>query len=465
MNRIAVVGTGYVGLVTGSCISDFGLHVICVDNDSAKIDKLNTGIIPIYEPGLESIVERNYYYKRLTFTTDIKKAVEECEVIFIAVGTPPNEDGSADLQYVEAVARDIAKYMNGYKVIVDKSTVPVGTGRMVKKWVLEELEKRNVQYDFDVVSNPEFLREGSAVHDFTHPDRIVIGTESQRALEYMRQVYTVLYLNETPFIETSLEAAELIKYASNAFLAMKITFINEIANLSEKVGANVQDVAKAMGRDGRISPKFLHPGPGYGGSCFPKDTKALADIGKKYDSPVTLIEQTIKANEYQKQLSAKKIEDVLGNLSGKQLAILGLSFKPNTDDMRDAPSITILNELAAKGASFKVYDPIAFDEAKIRLNNICEKITYCSDEYETMEGSDALVIITEWNQFRNLDLERVKNLLKNPYFFDFRNIYRRSLMENKGFRYYGIGQGSSFDQISEINKSLSEAAIASDKLN
>lgn len=465
MNRIAVVGTGYVGLVTGACISDFGLHVICVDNDSEKIDKLNNGIIPIYEPGLDSIVERNRYYKRLTFTTDIKRAVEECDVIFIAVGTPPNEDGSADLKYVEAVARDIAKYMNGYKVIVDKSTVPVGTGRKVKKWVLEELEKRNVQYDFDVVSNPEFLREGSAVHDFTHPDRVVIGTESKKALEFMKQVYRVLYLNETPFIETNIETAELIKYASNAFLAMKITFINEIASLSEKVGANVQDVARAMGRDGRISPKFLHPGPGYGGSCFPKDTKALAEIGKQYGSPVTLIEQTIIANDNQKLKAAKKVEDVMGNLSGKQLAVLGLAFKPNTDDMREAPSITILNELAKKGARFKVYDPIAYNEAKRCLANLKDKITYCDNEYEAMEGSDALVIITEWNQFRNLDFERVKSLLKNPYFFDFRNIYRKSFMEDKGFKYYGTGQGSGIEENSEISKSFSEAAIASEEFN
>lgn len=465
MNRIAVIGTGYVGLVTGSCISDFGLQVTCVDSNSEKIEKLNKGVIPIYEPGLDLIVERNSYYKRLSFTTDIKKAVEDCEVIFIAVGTPPNEDGSADLQYVEAVARDVAKYMNGYKVIVDKSTVPVGTGQMVKKWVSEELEKRNIQYEFDVVSNPEFLREGSAVHDFTHPDRVVVGIESQRALDYMKQVYSVLYLNETPFIETNIETAELIKYAANAFLAMKITYINEIANLSEKVGANVQDVAKAMGRDGRISPKFLHPGPGYGGSCFPKDTRALAEIGKQYGSPVTLIEQTVIANENQKLFAAKKVEDVMGDLQGKQLAVLGLSFKPNTDDMREAPSITILNELAKKGARFKVYDPIAIDEAKKCFNNINDKITYCANEYEAMEDCDALILITEWNQFRSLDLLKVNSLLKEPYFFDFRNIYKKAYMSEKGFKYYGIGQGSSRDKISEISKSLSEAAIASDRFN
>lgn len=455
MSSIAVVGTGYVGLVSGACLSDFGLNVICVDNDSEKIEKLNKGIIPIYEPGLDAFVERNCYYKRLRFTTDIEKAVRESDIVFIAVGTPSKEDGSADLKYVESVARDIARYMNGYKIIVNKSTVPVGTGQKVKRWVLEELEKRGVQYEFDVVSNPEFLREGSAIYDFTHPDRVVIGTESKKALEYMKRVYSVLYLNETPFIETNIETAEMIKYAANAFLAMKITFINEIANLSEKVNANVQDIARAMGRDGRISPKFLHPGPGFGGSCFPKDTRALVEIGKQYGSPVTLIEQTVIANEKQKLLAAKKVEDAMGDLTGKQLAILGLSFKPNTDDMREAPSITIINELAKKGAKFKVYDLIACDEAKKWLKNINDKITYCENEYEAMKGCDALLIITEWNQFRNLDLQRVKTLLKRPYFFDFRNLYKIDAMEEKGFIYYGTGQGY---RENNANKALDEVA-------
>jgi UDPglucose 6-dehydrogenase len=460
MHKIGVIGTGYVGLVTGTCLSDFGLKVICVDNDKEKIDNLHKGIIPIYEPGLEPIVERNVYYKRLCFTTDIKTAVEECEVLFIAVGTPPAEDGSADLQYVEAVAREIAQHMNGYKVIVDKSTVPVGTAQRVKGWVQEELAKRGVSYDFDVVSNPEFLREGSAVHDFTHPDRVVLGAESEKALEKMKNVYSVLFLNETPFIETNIETAEMIKYASNAFLAMKITFMNEVANLCEKVGAEVQDVAKAMGRDGRISPKFLHPGPGYGGSCFPKDTLALAEIGKQYGAPVTLIEQTVQANEYQKRYVAQKVATELGDLNGKQLAVLGLSFKPNTDDMREAPSITILNELAQKGATFKVYDPIAFKEAKWRLENINDKITYCENEYQAMEGSDALLIITEWNQFRNLNLNRVKELLKQPYFFDFRNIYRRPAMEEQGFKYFGVGQGTGAPVHAEAAKAMEEVAAA-----
>jgi len=441
MKNIAVIGTGYVGLVSGACLSDFGLNVICVDNDTEKIEKLNMGIIPIYEPGLDSYVARNHYYKRLHFTTDIEKAVDESDIIFIAVGTPSKKDGSADLKYVESVARDIARYMNGYKVIVNKSTVPVGTGQKVKRWVLEELEKRGTQYEFDVVSNPEFLREGSAVYDFTHPDRVVIGTESKIALDYMKQVYSVLYLNETPFIETNIETAEMIKYASNAFLAMKITFINEIANLSEKVNANVQDIARAMGRDGRISPKFLHPGPGFGGSCFPKDTRALVEIGKQYGSPVTLIEQTVIANENQKLLAAKKVEDAMGDLSDKKLAILGLAFKPNTDDMREAPSLTIINELAQKGARFKVYDPIACCEAKRWFKDIDDKIMYYENEYEALNGCDALLIITEWNQFRNLDLKRVKSLLKQPYFFDFRNLYKKDAMEEKGFKYFGTGQG------------------------
>lgn len=458
MNKIAVVGTGYVGLVTGTCLSDFGLNVICVDNDEQKIENLHKGIIPIYEPGLEPIVDRNVYYKRLGFTTDIKKAVEECEVLFIAVGTPPADDGSADLQYVEAVARDIARNMNGYKVIVDKSTVPIGTGQRVKSWIQEELDKRGVDYEFDVVSNPEFLREGSAIHDFSHPDRVVIGAESKRAMEAMKKVYSVLYLNETPFVETNIETAEMVKYASNAFLALKITYINEVANLCEKVGANSQDVAKAMGRDGRISPKFLHSGPGYGGSCFPKDTLALAQIGKVYEAPVTLIEQTVKANEYQKRLMAQKIENELGGLEGKQLAILGLAFKPNTDDMREAPAITILNELAKKGASFKVYDPIAYKEAKWRLENIQEKITYCENEYEAMEDSDGLVIITEWNQFRNLDMDRVKKMLKKPYFFDLRNIYKRHVMEKQGFEYIGVGQGINEQQCMQELQLINEVA-------
>lgn len=440
MVRISIVGTGYVGLVTGTCLSDFGLKVTCVDIDKEKIENLKKGILPIYEPGLKGIIERNAYYKRLRFVTDIREAVENSDVIFISVGTPSTEDGKADLRYVELVAKDIGKYMNEYKVIVNKSTVPIGTGKLVKEIIHQELEKREVRYEFDIVSNPEFLREGSAIYDFTHPDRVVIGTESQRAKDIMKNVYRVLYLNETPFIETNIETAEMIKYASNSFLAMKITFINEIANLCERAGANVQQVARAMGRDGRISPKFLHSGPGYGGSCFPKDTRALVRISQDYKASVTLIEATIKANENQKRLMACKILDTLDSVKGKELAILGLSFKPKTDDMREAPSITIINELYKNGAKFRVYDPIAMEEARNVFKNIEDRIVYCNDEYDAIKDADALIIITEWNQFRNLDLDKIMQSIKQPYFFDLRNIYEREIVENRGFKYIAVGQ-------------------------
>jgi UDPglucose 6-dehydrogenase len=361
--------------------------------------------------------------------------------------------------------------MDGYLVIVDKSTVPIGTGRKVQGWVREELDRRGVSFEFDVVSNPEFLREGSAVQDFTHPDRVVVGSDSERALDIMRQVYRVLYLNETPFIETGIETAEMIKYAANAFLALKITFINETANLCEKVGANVQDVARAMGRDGRISPKFLHAGPGYGGSCFPKDTRALAEIGRAAGARLHLIEQTVESNERQKKLTAAKVRTVMsrakagadtakagaggaeggtssgaaqgpddaGDLSGMTIAVLGLAFKPNTADMRESPAITIMTELAAAGASFRAYDPEAMEEAAWRLEHIKEHVAFTADEYEAMDGADAVLILTEWNQFRNLDLGRVKQLLKAPYFFDLRNIYNRPMLEELGFIYTGVG--------------------------
>jgi UDPglucose 6-dehydrogenase len=441
MNTIAVIGTGYVGLVTGACLSDFGLIVRCADIDTEKIEKLNKGVIPIFEPGLDVIVERNTYYKRLTFTSEVEKAVEAADVVFIAVGTPSTEDGSADLRYVEAAARTVARALNGYKVVVDKSTVPIGTGRKVKEWIREELEKLGkADQEFDVVSNPEFLREGSAVYDFTHPDRVVIGYESPRALEVMKRVYRVLYLNETPFVETNLETAEMIKYASNAFLAVKITFINEIANLCEAVGADVQDVARAMGKDGRIGAKFLHPGPGYGGSCFPKDTRALARTARDAGSPLTIIDSTIAANEEQKKRMVRKIAAAAGDYRGWTFAVLGLAFKPNTDDMREAPALTILTELSLKGAFFRVYDPAAMTEARHRLADLADRIVYCENEYEALKGADALIILTEWNQFRNLDLSRVKNELKRSLFFDFRNIYKRPLAEAAGLRYVGVGQ-------------------------
>jgi UDPglucose 6-dehydrogenase len=442
MANIAVIGTGYVGSVSGACLADFGNQVSCVDNDSKKIDALKQGIIPIYEPGLETVVERNIRAGRLSFTTDLAAAVRENHVVFIAVGTPPAEDGSADLSHVEAAARDIGRYMTAYTVVVDKSTVPVGTGRRVTQWIGEELKNRGEQIPFDVVSNPEFLREGSAVQDFTHPDRVVIGSESKKARDMMKDVYRPLYLNETPYIETNLESAEMIKYASNAFLAVKITFINEIANLCEKVGADVRDVAKAMGRDGRIGAKFLHPGPGYGGSCFPKDTRALTRIGRDNGEPLGIIEAAIQANERQKNRMVQKIERAMaeaGPLNGKTIAILGLAFKPNTDDMRESPAITICEGLVSRGAKIRAWDPAAMKEAEWRLKSIADHLFFAADEYDAITGSHALVILTEWNQLRNLDLPRIKNLLALPYFFDLRNIYKREEVENAGLRYTGTG--------------------------
>ena len=439
MRNIAVIGSGYVGLVAGTCLSDFGMNVILVDNDEKKIEKLRDGIIPIYEPGLDDLVKRNVYYKRLNFTTNIEQAVQDAEVIFIAVGTPPKDDGSADLQYVLDVAKSIGKSMNGYKVIVDKSTVPIGTGQKVKSVVNAELENRGLNYEFDVVSNPEFLREGSAIYDFTHPDRIVIGSESQKSKEIMRNVYRVLYLNETPFVETNIETAEMIKYACNAFLATKITFINEIANLCEKVGANAQDVAKAMGKDGRISPKFLHPGPGYGGSCFPKDTKALANIAKEYDEKMAVIETVIETNENQKLRMVHKIENELGDLHNKTIAILGITFKPKTDDMREAPSLVICNELAKRGAKLQIFDPEGEKEGKWRFKDIEENIQFCKDEYEAINNSDAVAILTEWHQFRNMDLSKIKELMHGDLFFDFRNIYAKNNEIINEFKYFGVG--------------------------
>ena len=440
MNRITIIGSGYVGLVTGTCLADFGLTVTCVDIDQGKIDNLNKGIIPIYEPGLDNLVERNAYYKRLAFTTDIAAAVAASTVIFIAVGTPPADDGSADLKYVLSAARAIATHMNGYKVIVDKSTVPVGTGALVRQEMQKVLDERGVDFTFDVVSNPEFLREGSAVQDFTHPDRVVLGVESKRGEDAMREVYRVLFLNETPFVVTNLETAEMIKYASNAFLAVKITFINEIANLCEKVGADVHHVAAAMGRDGRIGRKFLHPGPGYGGSCFPKDTLAIAHTGRKHDCPVTVVEATIEANERQKLRMVDKVIAGLGDVVGKTIAVLGLTFKPNTDDMRDAPALSILPELVKRGATIRAFDPKQDKEAVWRFQHISHAMTLCEDEYHAMEGADALMLLTEWNQFRSLDLGRTQAAMKGRHFFDFRNVYERQDMEALGFVYDAVGR-------------------------
>lgn len=440
MANIAVIGTGYVGLVSGALLSDFGHKVICVDVDEQKIEKLLNGEVPIFEPGLEPIVRNNVYYKRLFFTTDLKDAVTNSDIMFIAVGTPPAEDGSADLQYVLAAANGIAQHMNGYKVVVDKSTVPVGTGRKVKSEIQQVLDARKVSHEFDVVSNPEFLREGSAVQDFTHPDRVVIGAESDRAFKAMKEVYRVLFLNETPFVETDIETAEMIKYASNAFLAMKISFINELANVCEKVGANVQKVAKAMGQDGRISPKFLHAGPGYGGSCFPKDTRALAELARLQGEPMTLMDTTIAANERQKMKMVEKIEHALGDdLRGKTLAILGVTFKPNTDDLREAPSLVILPELAKRGAKLRINDPQGEKEGSWRFKDIASRVTWCSDPYEAIQGSDATVILTEWNQFRTLDFARYDSLNAKKVLFDLRNIYDKLQMISQGVTYHGVG--------------------------
>ncbi len=441
MSKIAVIGTGYVGLVSGTLLSDFGHDIICVDIDKDKIDKLNQGIVPIFEPDLDKFVNKNRKDKRLRFSTDIISAIENSDVIFIAVGTPPNDDGSADMQYVLNVAESIADYMNGYKVIVDKSTVPVGTAKKVASVIQSILNKRGVDFEFDVVSNPEFLREGSAVYDFLHPDRVVIGTESEKAAEIMKEVYKVLYLNETPFVQTNPETAELIKYAANAFLAVKITYINEIANLCEKVGADVNQVAVAMGKDGRIGSKFLHAGPGYGGSCFPKDTKALAKTARDCGEIISLVETAIVGNERQKQRMADKVLNAFGGyLHGKTIAFLGITFKPNTDDMREAPALVIIPELVEHGAEIKIYDPAGETESKWRFRTISDHICFCENEYDAVKSSDAIVLITEWNQFRTLDFGRMLPLLKDRYFFDLRNIYNRKAMEELGFSYYAVGR-------------------------
>ncbi len=439
MSKIGIIGTGYVGLVSGACLADFGNEVVCVDVDFDKINRLRRGEMPIFEPGLDVIVSRNIEAGRLSFTTDLLEAVAASEVVFIAVGTPPAENGSADLTHVEEAARAIGRAIVSYRVVVNKSTVPVGTGRRVTAWISEELFRRGIQIDFDVVSNPEFLREGSAVHDFTHPDRVVIGASSERARACMKEVYHALFLNEIPFVETALETAELIKYASNAFLAMKITFINEVANLCERIGSNVQDVARALGKDGRIGAKFLHAGPGYGGSCFPKDTRAMARTGRDFDSRLTLVEATISANERQKDLMVEKISRGMGNIAGRTIAVLGLAFKPNTDDMREAPALYICEGLARQGALLRVWDPAAMNEALWRLKAIEKSVYLGRNELDSIDGADAIVIVTEWNQFRNLDLRKARSMAKGDLFFDLRNIYERRTVETLGFRYFGVG--------------------------
>lgn len=438
--RIGVVGTGYVGLVQGVIMAEFGLNVICMDVSEEKINSLKNGVVPIYEPGLKELLEKNMKAERIEFTTDIKYTTENSDVIFIAVGTPPALDGSADLRFVLEVATNIGKYMNGYKVVVDKSTVPVGTGKLVRETIQKELNNRNLDYEFDIVSNPEFLREGKAVGDCLRPDRVVIGTESERAKEIMKKVYDVLFINETPFVFTNIETAEIIKYASNAFLAVKISFINEISLLAEKVGANTQEIAKAMGKDGRISPKFLHCGPGYGGSCFPKDTKAIVDIAKKHGEDMYVIKAAIDANEKQKRKMVEKIIDKMEGVEGKHIAILGLSFKPDTDDMREAPSLDIIRGLVEAGAKIQAYCPEGMKEARWRLEDCENSITYCADEYSVVNEADAVVLMTEWNQFRGMNLDKVRARMKGDFYFDLRNVYTRNTHIREEFKYFPIGQ-------------------------
>ncbi|KWT84947.1 UDP-glucose dehydrogenase family protein [Candidatus Magnetominusculus xianensis] len=431
--EICMIGTGYVGLVTGACFAEFGVTVTCVDNDAGKIEALKRGEIPFYEPGLKDLVGKGVREGRLIFTTELAEAVRKSIVIFIAVGTPPKEDGSADVGYVESAAIEIAKYIESYKVIVTKSTVPVGTGKHLKELFLREV-KGGVK--IDVVSNPEFLREGAAVDDFMRPNRVVVGVESNMALSIMKELYRPLYLLETPIIITNIETSELIKYASNAFLATKISFINEIANLCERVGADVHDVARAMGLDGRIGKKFLHAGPGFGGSCFPKDTRALLSLAEREGITLNVVSGTIKTNDAQRQLMLDKILRATGDIKGKTAAFLGLSFKPNTDDIREAPSLYLIGELLTRGAQIKAFDPVASDNAA----KVFPTVNYCSTIEETLSGADVTVMVTEWNQFRNLNFGRLITIMKRPLFFDLRNVYDPVKMRSLGIEYYSVGR-------------------------
>jgi len=431
--HIAVIGTGYVGLVTGACFAEFGVDVTCVDIDKEKIDRIIAGILPIYEPGLEQLVAKNTNAGRLHFTTNIKEAVEQALVIFLAVGTPPNDDGSPNMEFVESAGRSIAEHMNGYKVVVTKSTVPIGTGERLRK-LIEQNQKTRV--NFGIVSNPEFLREGAAIGDFMRPDRVVIGSRDSEAVAIMRDLYRPLYLIEAPVVITSLEAAELTKYAANAFLATKISFINEIANLCEKIGCDVHDVAKAMGMDRRIGGKFLHPGPGFGGSCFPKDTQALITVAREFDSDSLIVDAVIEVNRRQQRAMIPKIDKLAGGVNGKTIAVLGLAFKPETDDMREAPSLQIIRGLRELGARVVAYDPVAMAEARKLLPDI----EYAEDEYSAVSDADVLVFVTEWNQFRALDMGRIRDLMKSPKVADLRNICDPADMRELGFDYVGVGR-------------------------
>lgn len=434
--KVAMIGTGYVGLVSGTCFAEFGHDVVCVDKDASKIERLEKGEIPIFEPGLDALVESNVDAGRLSFSTNLATAIKGAEAIFIAVGTPSRRgDGHADLTYVFAAAEEIADNLDGYAVVVTKSTVPVGTGDRVEALIRE----RRPGLDFDVASNPEFLREGAAIEDFMRPDRVVVGTDSGRARDIMKRLYRPLFLNETPVLFTSRRTSELTKYAANAFLATKITFINEMADLCEATGADVQDVARGIGLDGRIGKKFLHAGPGYGGSCFPKDTKALAQTASEFGASVSIVDAVIKANDARKKRMADRIVSALGgSVSGKRIAILGVTFKPNTDDMRDAPSLDIIPALQKAGASIAAFDPEGMHEAE----RLMPDVAWAEDAYAPMEGADALVILTEWNEFRALDLKRIKSLLLRPIVIDLRNIYPPEEMANAGLSYYSIGRAA-----------------------
>jgi len=440
MKKIAMIGVGYVGLVSGTGLADFGNEVVCADIDEKKIDMLNNGQLPIYEPGLLELVEKNVDKGRLKFTTDVESAIRKSEVIFIAVPTPPMDDGEVDLSYVFDVVDRIASAINEFKVVVTKSTVPVGTGDEIKKRLLEKGVDRKL---FEVVSNPEFLREGSAVNDFMRPDRVVIGTESEKALGIMRDIYRPLYLIETPIVATDIRTAEMIKYASNAFLATKISFINEIANICERVGADVQVVAKAMGLDGRISSKFLHAGPGFGGSCFPKDTLALTKIAEKAGIKAQIVEAVIDVNKKQRQRILEKLLKFVPKLKGKTIGLLGLSFKPNTDDIRESPAIYIIKGILERGGKVKAYDPEAMDE----MRKLFPQVTYVSTSYDALKDVDAMIILTEWNEFRNMDLDFIKSVMKKPIIVDARNIYDPAAVLKKGFLYECVGR--SIERIKE----------------
>lgn len=432
--RVAMIGAGYVGLVSGACFSDFGHEVVCIDKDESKIRLLESGGIPIYEPGLEALVAENVKAGRLSFALDLKDAVARADAVFIAVGTPSRRgDGFADLSFVHQAAEEIAEVIQGFTVIVTKSTVPVGAGREVESIIRE----RRPDADFAVVSNPEFLREGAAIEDFKRPDRVVVGTEDERARELMRELYRPLYINETPIVFTNRETSELIKYAGNAFLATKITFINEMADICEKVGANVQEVARGIGLDRRIGAKFLHAGPGYGGSCFPKDTLALVRTAQQCEAPTKIVEAVVAVNAARKKNMARRvIEACEGDVAGKSIAILGLTFKPNTDDMRDSPALDVIPALQEAGANIRAFDPAGMEEAR----KLLEGVTYCDGPYHAIEGSDAVVIMTEWDEFRALDLDRVLDSMGTPVMVDLRNVYRPEDMTARGFAYHSIGR-------------------------